>query len=153
MDGGSQQLNLRSGTENVYGIHSIYLALKDVMDIDVNACLEVREVFEKELLSRGSNLGEIVLKESKRVSNTTYFIFNKSDAQTVAMSMDLSGIDVSNGSACSSGAVVASRVLMSLGYTENQSKSAIRFSFPYSVNLEEYSKIKDKLFSVIDRFV
>jgi cysteine desulfurase len=69
------------------------------------------------------------------------------------MVFDMDGIDLSNGSACSSGAVIASRVLLSMGYDEDQAKSALRISLsPYFNNVEEQGLWPD-LKKVLERLL
>ena len=60
---------------------------------------------------------------------------------------------VSNGSACSSGAVIPSRVLKGVGYDDKLAKSAIRVSFSPYLNKEKASLMWEKFSSVIERFL
>ena len=90
---------------------------------------------------------------TQRNGNTLYFILNDIKAQTVSMALDMGGMDVSNGSACSSGAVIPSRVLMAMGYSEDQAISAIRLSFSAFFKKEEAIELWPRLESVLKRFV
>lgn len=152
IDGGEQQAGRRSGTENIHGILSIAKAIQDVLEFNLEQTYEIKQKFEYELEKVLGSEGEIILRDQERSSNTTFFILKKFDSQAVSMSLDLEGFDISNGSACSSGAVTPSHVLLSLGYNEKQAKSAIRVSFPPNISRDFYLSFKDRFFNVIKRF-
>ncbi|MCP4912109.1 MAG: aminotransferase class V-fold PLP-dependent enzyme [Oligoflexia bacterium] len=153
--GGGQQGGLRSGTENILGIQSIPFALDDVKEkFDPRKSKEAKDWFEKELSNLLGDQGEIVgSKNENRNLQTTYFITYKVKAHTLSMALDMAGVDVSNGSACSSGAVIPSRVLMAMGYSEDYSKSAIRVSFSHSFDMEEAKVAFEKLSNVLQRYL
>jgi len=61
-------------------------------------------------------------------------------------------MDVSTGSACSSGAILPSRVLLKMGYDEIQAKSAIRLSFAPDINQIQAQEYAQKISSIVKRF-
>ena len=65
--------------------------------------------------------------------------------------MDLAGIAVSTGSACSSGAVTPSRVLTSMGLDEGRVKSAVRFTFGRGNTLQEVDYVTVKIKEAVER--
>ena len=152
--GGAQQENYRSGTENTLGIQSIELALRELKDNqNIETLRAAKEDFEKKLNNDLQGMGEIAgFKARYRNANTVYFILQdvKSDVSSVAF--DMGGMDVSTGSACSSGAILPSRVLMSMGYNETLSKSAIRLSFSPYLNRAEGDEIYSRVQRIIQRF-
>lgn len=152
--GGGQQNGFRSGTENTIGIHSIELALKEMINkYEYEVQNEAKSWFESKLLETIKEQGEVVGSDLKRNGNTIYFILYETKAQLSAMALDIAGFDVSNGSACSSGAVLPSRVLLKMGYSEDHAKSAIRISFSSDFNMQDAKDYWDKFEKVIKRFL
>lgn len=153
--GGGQQGGLRSGTENTDGIYSLKLALAELIErqasFPINAFMQD---FESELLQKLSGHGELVGQQaSLRAKGTFYIILNKQKADITLIAFDLDSIDVSSGSACSSGALEPSRVLKSMGYDDNEAKSALRVSFPFAFDQAEYETMKQAFYKVLDRFL
>tara|TARA_R110002072_G_scaffold64203_4_gene159615 strand:+ start:60197 stop:61375 length:1179 start_codon:yes stop_codon:yes gene_type:complete len=152
--GGGQQEGMRSGTENILGIQSIPLALKEIVEkFNVKEMQKAKDWFEKNLNELLGDNGEVVaVKNKNRNLQTTYFITPKVKAHTLSMALDMSGVDVSNGSACSSGAVIPSRVLMAMGYSEELAMSAIRLSFSHHFDREEAQFAFEKIKPVLSRY-
>lgn len=153
--GGGQQLGLRSGTENTFGIVSLKLALQELSERqDMELLKSSRLLIEKNLLELIGEKGEIVaLKAQKRSHNTICFRLNDVKADQFLTAFDLAGIDVSTGSACSSGAVAPSRVLLSMGKTAAQAKSSLRLSFAPYLNHQDAIEFSDKINKVVSRFL
>ncbi len=125
--GGSQERRRRAGTENVplaaaYGAAAT-LALSDV---SYRAQMQtLRDRFESmldglEITVNGA--GE------PRLPNTSNVVFHDADGEGIVIGLDLAGVAVSTGSACSSGRVEPSRVLLAMGLTPEEAKSTVRFS-------------------------
>jgi cysteine desulfurase len=135
--GGKQERDRRGGTENIAGIAGFKEAieiLNERMDADIAhyRFLKSRLITElKEHLK-----GKIIIN-SKETDNSLSNIVNisinpdetKIDADALIMKLDIMGIAVSSGSACTSGAVHPSHVLKAIGYTDDVAKSSIRVSF------------------------
>jgi len=155
INGGGQQDKLRSGTENTWGVYSIKSALAVILDrYNFEAQNEAKQYIENKLSELIVDKGEIAgLGASARNGNTIYFILNNVKAQSLAMALDMGGIDVSNGSACSSGAVIPSRVLLGMGFSEDQAISAIRLSFGAFFKIEEAIELWPRLENIIKRFL
>ena len=154
LNGGGQQSGLRSGTENTYGIFSLKLALDDLMEnYSYKDQVEGKEWFEEQLSKHLVGKGHIVGADSPRNGSTIYFMFDTIEAQRAAMVFDMAGIDLSNGSACSSGAVVPSRVLLVMGYDETQAKSALRVSFPWCLNGEMAKEVWERFEGPLSRLL
>jgi cysteine desulfurase len=128
--GGGQEKNRRSGTENVASIAGfgkaaeIIAILQPEMQIKM---LNLREKLETSLLSAMPNL-KIVGANTERLPNTSLIINIDKKAETQIIALDLKGIAVSSGSACSSGKVGGSTVLRAMEYNDNEIRSAIRIS-------------------------
>lgn len=128
--GGGQEKRQRAGTENVAGIAGFGLAAR-MAKADIAAyqtktkALQLK--LEKSLREIANDL-VIVSESAPRVTNTTNIILPGISAETQLMAMDLEGVSVSSGSACSSGSFKPSHVLAAMGYNADDSKSALRFS-------------------------
>ena len=157
MRGGGQQEGLRSGTENVLSIYSIKLALQELREEFHYRSLEEGKMFvekslERDILSKGQ--GEIVGRDAlRRNGNTILCRLPGQDANVLLTALDLAGIAASSGSACSTGAVLPSRVMMSMGYSEEEARQAVRFSFGPDLTLEAAGEFYDAIKSVLSRFL
>tara|TARA_R110000868_G_scaffold61524_8_gene187051 strand:- start:5719 stop:6873 length:1155 start_codon:yes stop_codon:yes gene_type:complete len=152
--GGGQQNGRRSGTENTYGVYSSMLALKELEELyDCSKSAENLKVIMDQVSSTLANAGEVVAaKAIHRNTNTIYLVFYGAKSDITSVAFDLAGMDVSTGSACSSGAIVPSRVLMAMGYDELQAKSAIRLSFAPKFTKAQAKEYADKISAIVKRF-
>ena len=129
--GGGQEMGRRSGTENVIGIAG-FGAAAEAAQRDLEAGVwgrvaELRNRLEARLLSEAPDL-IIFGHEVPRLPNTSSFAIPGWKGETQVMQMDLAGFAISAGSACSSGKVGPSRVLLAMGFDEEIAASAIRVS-------------------------
>jgi cysteine desulfurase len=128
--GGSHERSRRAGTENVPGIVGLGTAAELVVagseggyDLKMAA---MRDRLERELLAIeacGLN-GE----GAPRVPNTTNIYFAGIEGEALVIALDLKGLAVSTGAACSSGALEPSHVLTAMGLSRERAKASIRFS-------------------------
>lgn len=127
--GGGQERGHRAGTENVPAIAGFGAAVKAAMasrDTDMARAETLRNRLERGL--RQTQGSVIFADDAPRLPNTTLFGVPGLKAETAIIGLDLEGIAVSSGSACSSGKVQPSHVLEAMGYGPGLAKSAIRFS-------------------------
>ncbi|MDB2369255.1 cysteine desulfurase [Octadecabacter sp.] len=129
--GGGQEMNRRSGTENVIGIAGFGAAIEAAMaDLEAGVWARVEKL--RTILESGVEAASketiLVGKDADRLPNTSCLLTPGWKGETQVMAMDLAGFAISAGSACSSGKVKASRVLMAMGYTEADAACAIRVS-------------------------
>lgn len=155
LNGGGQQQGLRSGTENTWGIYSLKAALEHVKkNYDFTSQNQATRQLEAKILDIVGEKGEVIgAANPHRNGNTIDLLLYGIKAHTSAMVFDMAGLDVSNGSACSSGAVIPSRVLLSMGYDEDQAKSALRLSFGPYFNEKEAKEIWPKLEEILKRLL
>lgn len=141
--GGGQERGLRSGTENVAGIAGFGAAAEAaVRDLPKYAALaRHRDGMEARLKAEG---GVTVTGEgSPRLAGTSNFARPGFRAETQVMAMDLAGICISAGSACSSGKVKRSLVLLAMGADDALAESAIRTSFGWDTKPEDFERVAD----------
>lgn len=151
ISGGGQQSSLRSGTENVMGIQSLGLALQDLVKVDVKANDAQRVKLEAFLKNELTGLGGIISEKGKfRNSNTIYFYLDKLSSDIALALFDLHGIQISAGSACSSGAAKASILLTHLGFKDH-AKNGLRLSFSFSLTDTDRELIQQRLSVVLSK--
>ena len=153
MDGGEQERNLRASTINtpaIVGIgKAIELAVED-MDKNNKHISKIRDYFVKEVMA---NIDEIYYNgpkdTSKRLPSNANFSFKYIEGESILMHLDMAGIAVSSGSACSSGSLEPSYVLLSIGVPIEVAHGSIRFSFGKNNTLEEAKYTVEKLIQTV----
>ena len=149
--GGQQQQGLRAGTENALGIYSIKLALIDLLERFNPEALELTKNFIESALSvhYGDKI-TIVSKEGQhRNLNTIFIVCHGQKAETLSAKFDLMGVELSTGSACSSGIIKENRILVNLGFAHEDSRSSLRFSFSPFMTLEEGKTFLEKIIKIL----
>jgi cysteine desulfurase len=123
--GGHHERDRRAGTENVPGASALGKAAGLAMDWSDVAVL--RDRLERGILDR---LDRVCVNGSieRRLPNTTNLRFDGVEGEAIVIALDLRGYAVSSGSACSSGAVEPSHVLLAMGLTPEDARSSVRFS-------------------------
>ena len=147
--GGAQQGNLRSGTENVQGIKSIALALKDLTLVDVTKNSLQRKKLVSFLKEELKGIGDLI-DEERMCSNTVYFYLNNLSSDIALALFDVNGLEISAGSACSSGAARPSAVLMQMGQ-DKVSKNGLRLSMAFSIIEEDLNKIQSMMRPIFNK--
>jgi len=134
--GGGQERGLRAGTENVAAISGFGAAVDVVLGLqDSERICTLRDRLEAELEA----MENIIFfgREAPRLPNTSCFAVNGVEAQVLLMLLDIEGIAVSSGSACSSGKIKPSHVLRAMGVSEDLAKGAIRVSLGWKSQAED----------------
>ena len=123
--GGGQERRRRSGTHNVSGIAGFGAACDGLETI--GHVSELRDKLEAEMKRIEPNL--VIFGEgAKRLPNTSFFAVPDAASMTLMMGLDLQGVSVSTGTACSSGKTGASRAITAMGRGDEAPKGAIRVS-------------------------
>jgi len=133
--GGGQERNRRAGTENVAAIvgfaESVRIAIANMNENYIKV-KKLNDYFWKGLVSSG--IKELIKNSSSE--NSPYILsitFNPShynnESESMLMFLDIHGIAASSGSACASGTLKPSHVILAAGYSEEYSKGTLRFSF------------------------
>ena len=133
--GGSHERSRRAGTENVPGIVGLgkaaELAIVGFERGDDFKMAAARDHLERELLeieATGLNGADSNGELAPRVPNTTNIYFDGIEGEALVIALDLKGLAVSTGAACSSGAIEPSHVLVAMGLRPDRAKASIRFS-------------------------
>jgi cysteine desulfurase len=145
--GGGQERGRRGGTEPVPAIVGLGAAFEHLLkhrDRDAETVRDLRDTFEDELLTRLPRV-TIIGKDVPRIPNTSLILLPRVDAEPVVGRLGARGVAVSTGSACNSGALKPSRILVAMGYDPDVTFRAIRFSFGPSNTLDEVGQVLDLL--------
>jgi len=137
INGGGQESGRRAGTENVAAIAGFGAAAQDAADLShVQHLVSLRDRFEAELLRLAPD-AVIFGHGVARLPNTSNFAIPGLSAETALIALDLDGVAVSSGSACSSGKVRPSHVLAAMGVDETLARGGLRVSFGWSSKDED----------------
>jgi len=135
--GGHQEQGRRAGTENVAGIVGMSAALHRASQAQPLLEPRLRALRDKlEAAAREIPGAHVAGRAASRICNTLNVAFEGCEGETLLAALDLEGIAVSTGSACSSGTLEPSPVLLAMGYSSELARGAIRFSL-WSGNTEE----------------
>jgi cysteine desulfurase len=129
--GGSHERSRRAGTENVPGIIGLgkatELAREALERGDLARMSAMRDILEQKILSAVEATG-VNGEGAPRVPNTTNIHFDYIEGEALVIALDLKGLAVSTGAACSSGAIEPSHVLTAMGLPPEVARASLRFS-------------------------
>ena len=129
--GGSHERSRRAGTENVPGIVALgkaaELAAGALRRGDLEKMSALRDRMEEAILGEVEATG-VNGAGAPRVPNTTNIHFDYIEGEALVIALDLKGLAVSTGAACSSGAIEPSHVLTAMGLSADQARASLRFS-------------------------
>lgn len=153
IQGGDQQGSLRAGTENPDGVVSVKLAFEWILNQDLSEIKSLREDLESKIKSEFGPQVIIAGEDApERAVGTTYLLVGGAKADILLTAFDLAGIDVSTGSACRSGSVFPSRVLLAMGYSEEAARSAVRISMGHMLSAHDRQELCERVLTVLRRF-
>jgi cysteine desulfurase len=137
LKGGGQEMNRRAGTENVAGIVGFGVAAQLAVDDlrDAPRLAAWRDRLQQRLMAIAGEDATAIGANAPRVAGTLNIAMRGVGSETQVAAMDLAGIAVSAGAACSSGKVKASHVLRAMGYADDVAGAALRISLGW--NTEE----------------
>ncbi len=155
MDGGEQERNMRAGTLNTPGIvglgKAIELATSNIQENNAKIA-KMRDYFVEQVQSKIDHIYFNGPKDmTKRLAGNASFSFEFVEGESILMLLDMEGIRVSSGSACSSGSLEPSYVMLSIGVPIEVAHGTIRFSFGKANTMEQTQFVIDKLVAIIDR--
>jgi cysteine desulfurase len=153
LTGGKHERSRRAGTENVAGI----------VGMGVAATLAAAKIEEeaRRISALRDRLEERVLRavpgttvngdRSPRVANTTNISFDRIEAESLLIALDLEGVAVSTGSACSSGTLEPSHVLKAMGFPPHRTQNSIRFSLGAANTEAEVDRVVAILPGIVEK--
>jgi cysteine desulfurase len=151
--GGHQERGRRGGTENVVGIVAMgksFQILKEGMEEEVAETRRLRDRFEKGLFGR---IPELVLNghPTQRLPNTVNISFRFVEGEAMLLNLDMMGIACSSGSACTSGSLEASPILLAMGADPTDAQGALRFSLGRGNSEEDIDYAVDAVATVVNK--
>lgn len=162
IEGGAQERRRRGGTENVAGIVGMARALALAVEERKERVRHLRALKQRLVAALAATLdaAHYTLNTSESPDESVPHIVNVSfkpidgkavDGEMLILNLDLEGVMVSSGSACTSGAIEPSHVLLGLGLDRNQAAAAVRFSMGKDTTAEDIDYAVDKLGTIIKR--
>ena len=151
--GGHQERTKRGGTTNVAGIVGFSEAFKiaiEEREKNFEYVTSLREHFIDRVLAEVPYVKLNGPRENRLPANAD-FSFKYIEGESILFSLDLAGISVSSGSACSSGSLDPSHVLLAIGVEEALAHGSIRFSFGKHNTIEEVDYAVEEIKSAVDR--
>jgi len=153
LTGGRQERSRRAGTENVPGIVGMgtaaALATRKMSDEGMRLAA-LRDRLEAGIL-RVVPGAAVNGSSDARVPNTTNISFDRIEAESLLIALDLAGIAVSTGSACSSGTLEPSHVLKAMGFNAHRTQNSIRFSLGASNTDAEIDRVIAALPEIVEK--
>jgi len=151
--GGNHESNRRAGTENVPGIVGIGKACEIAAEsLETNAARmsELRDRLQSELTSR---VEETVINghPTDRLPNTLNMCFRYVEGESMIMMLDMKGIAVASGSACTSGSLDPSHVLLAIGLSHEVAHGSLRFSLGTDTTREDIDYVAGVLPEIVER--
>jgi cysteine desulfurase len=151
LTGGKHERNRRAGTENVPAIVGLGVAARLAaakLASEAARLAALRDHLEQGILARVPGTA-VNGDQQNRVPNTTNVSFDRVEAESLLIALDLEGIAVSTGSACSSGTLEPSHVLRAMGLSTHRTQNSLRFSLgQFSTDVEV-----DRVLEVLPRLV
>jgi len=149
--GGGHENERRAGTENMAGIAGLVDAIERFVVKPVFVQPELRPLSER--LAVLAELDGINLAGplAKRLANTISFTVSGTDSMTLLAALDMEGICVSSGSACSAGSLNPSHVISAMGRNDDEANSLVRFSLGRESSVEEIDFVLAQFPKVLNR--
>ena len=148
--GGGQENSRRAGTENLAGILGLAEAIRILGESQreiTEKLQDLRNHFEMGLFRTLSGIE--INGSGPRIPNTSNLFIDGVDGETLLIHLDMAGIAASHGSACSSGALEPSRVLLNMGQGKKRARSSLRFSFSKFNTREETDACLERMVEII----
>ncbi|HWQ00267.1 MAG TPA: cysteine desulfurase family protein [Vicinamibacterales bacterium] len=153
LTGGRHERNRRAGTENVPGIVGLGVAARlarEKLEGEAARLAALRDRLEAGILARVPGTA-VNGGGAPRVPNTTNVSFERVEAESLLIALDLEGVAVSTGAACSSGALEPSHVLRALGLPPQRVQGSIRFSLGLGNTEADVDYVLDRLPALVEK--
>lgn len=153
MDGGHQEKNKRAGTENVPGIVGLGKAC-EIARINLNKHMEnltfLRDYYIQQVEEKIPYV-KLNGSKDKRLPGNANFSFRFIEGESLLLNLDLKGICASSGSACTSGSLDPSHVLMAIGLPNEIAHGSLRISIGDDNTKEDIDYLVDNLIEIVSR--
>jgi len=152
IDGGAQERGRRAGTENVPAIVGLGVAITDAVN-GVDAKNVKLKKFSDRIYNEIMKIDRVHLNgdREKRMPSNLNFSFEGIEGESLLLQLDLQGIAASSGSACTSGSLDPSHVLLSIGLPHEVAHGSLRISMSEYTTEEEIDKLLEVLPVIVDK--
>jgi cysteine desulfurase len=150
LDGGYQERKRRAGTENVPGIVGFGRAIQLTTTEEIQHMTRLRDKLIEAVLNQIAH-SKLTGSPTERLCNHASFVFNFVEGESMLLHLDMRGIAVTTGSACSSKSLEASHVLTAIGLPQEVSHGSLRFTLGRGTTEEEIDFTVGTLTEVIER--
>ena len=153
LTGGKQERGRRAGTENVPGLVGLGVAARLALEKgsgEAERLAGLRDRLEHGILTSVSGT-QVNGDPARRVANTSNISFDQVEAESLLIALDLEGVAVSTGSACSSGTLSPSHVLRAMGFSPHRTQNSIRFSLGLGNTPAEVDRVVELLPGIVAR--
>ncbi len=152
IEGGAQERGKRPGTENIAGIVGLSVALKEAtMHLEENqksiSCLRDRLIKGLQKIPHSILNGD----KENRLPGNVHFCFEGIEGESLLLLLDEMGIEASSGSACTSGSLDPSHVLLAIGHPHEIAHGSLRLTLSEYTTREEIDYVIEKVAQVVDR--
>lgn len=150
--GGGQERARRGGTENIPAIASLGMVCEynDQKQDYIDYVRSLRDELEKQLEEKITGI-KFTGRNNPRVCNTSSVLIDGIDGETLLMNLDMQGVAISTGAACSSGNPEPSPVLLAMGLSRDEAQCSMRVSLGWGTTLEEVNRFIEILVPVVER--
>ncbi len=153
INGGAQERQRRAGTENVAGIVGLAAALRlaeERRSWYAEHCTALRDRLIEGVLT---HIPATMLNghRTRRLPNNANLCFAEADSESLLLLLDQQGIYASSGSACTSGSLDPSHVLLALGLSHAQASSSLRLSVGKDTTADQIDRVLDALMSIVEQ--
>lgn len=153
LTGGGHERNRRAGTENVAGIVGFGIAAKmarENLEPEMTHVRELRDRLESGLKTKIERI-YVNAESAPRLPNTSNIMVDYAEGEGLVISLDLKGVAVSTGSACSSGSLEPSHVLTAIGKSPDEAHGSLRFSLNSTNTIADVDYVLDVLPKIVER--
>ncbi len=151
--GGGQERKKRAGTENVPGMVGLATALTLQMELMDDVSAKMRCLRDKMIANIAENIPYVKLNghPEKRLPNNVNFSIKYIEGESILLMLDLNGIAASSGSACTSGSLDPSHVLLAMGLDHETAHGSLRMTLSEFTTEEEVDYVLDLLPKIVKR--
>ncbi len=154
MSGGAQERRQRAGTENIPGIVGLGKAAQ-LAGLDLSKKMEqTRQLRDKLIRGIETKIDQIILngpRDDRRLPNNVHFCFRYIEGESILLNLDMLGIAASSGSACTSGSLDPSHVLLAIGHPHEIAHGSLRLTLGLNNSEEDIEQVIQVLPGIIGK--
>ncbi|MDD3177964.1 MAG: cysteine desulfurase family protein [Candidatus ainarchaeum sp.] len=150
LHGGGHEYGFRSGTLNVPAIIGFGKAIDVISKEDIKKMIDLRNYMIKEILKKIPT-SKLNGPTENRLCNNLNFLFNYIEGESILLQLDMEGICISTGSACSSNTLETNHVANAIGIPKDKANGIIRISLGIETTKEETDIFIEKLIKIVKR--